>query len=140
MVTTTKETNEKITTLSEEVSQVEDQVASMVEDVDKIKGNIDTIREDSKKTEERIIQYVNDQLNEKIAKFKASKTGLEVIQEQHKKNTPEVMVVAEFSSPTSTQEQLGQGYSQPLPTEVEAYLKESSEDKKVLESIQGLFH
>ena len=49
-------------------------------------------------------------------------------------------MVAEFSSPTSTQEQLGQGYSQPLPTEVEAYLKESSEDKKLLASIQWLFH
>ena len=126
--------------ISEEVTQVKEQVASVIEDVDKIKGNIDTIRKDSKKTEERIIQYVNDQLHEKLAELTASKVGLEVVQEQQKKTIPEVMVVAEVSSPTSTQEQLGQGYSQPLPTEVEAYLKESSEDKKVLESIQWLFN
>ena len=41
----------------------------MVEDVDKIKDNIDTIREDSKKTEERLIQFVNEQLSEQFAKW-----------------------------------------------------------------------
>ena len=82
-------TSAEITTLrhelSEEVTQVKDQVASVIEDVDKLKDNIDTIREDSKKTKDEIIQLMNEQINERINEIAANKRSGEIAQEQQHK-------------------------------------------------------
>ena len=110
-----------------------------MEDVASMKDNIATIREDSKKTEERLIQYVNGQLSEQFAKWDGKQTGSGVVQEKQGESTPEVMVVGEIPSASPPQEHPLTDFNQPLPTDVEAYLKESSEDEKLVVSVQWLF-
>ena len=87
---------------SEVFSQLRSQVKAVVEEVTDLKDNIATIREDSKKAKEDIIQYVNEQLNERFAKWDERQTGPGIAQKKQVEATPEVMLVGGNSISSSS--------------------------------------
>ena len=139
-----KWTSAEIVSLKQEkgemLSQLRSQVKAVVEEVTDLKDNIATIREDSKKVKEDVIQYLHEQLNERFAKWDERQTGPGVAQKKQVEATPEVMLVGELPSAFPPQEDPSTGFDQPLPAEVETYLKELSEDEKLVMSVQWLFH
>ena len=118
------------------VNQVRSQVKTVIEEVTDMKDDIATIREDTKKAKVDIMQYVNDQLDERFAKMEERQTGPSIAQKKQVEATPEVMMIKKIPSVSPPQENPSTDFNQPLPKEVAAYLTESSEDEKLVTSVQ----
>ena len=81
------------------------------------------------------MKYVNNQLDERFARFEGRQTGPKEMEKKQVDDTTDVMMIEEIPSIPPPQENPSIDFHQTVSKEVKSYLTASSEDEKIVLSV-----